>query len=210
MKVSPSSLMPLFRSDVQGRLLGVMFASPEQEFSVSELAKRADTSLPTALREIARLAEAGVVSSRQLGNLRLSQVNNAHPLYRELHRIVLYTFGPKEILAQALAELPGVSKGFIFGSWAARYLGEPGDNPGDIDVLLVGRFKRSSAHEIAVKASSKIGKVVNVHNLSEDDWKAGQSGFIRTIRSRPLVQIVGESDVSGTKKATRRESARDR
>lgn len=67
----------------------------------------------------------------------------------------------------------------------------------------MGRFKRSSAHEIAVKASSKIGKVVNVHNLGEEDWKAGQSGFIRTIRSRPLVQIVGESDVSGTRKASR-------
>ena len=210
MKVSPSSLMPLFRSDVQGRLLGIMFACPEQEFSVSELAKRSETSLPTALREIGRLAEAGVISSRQLGNLRLSQVNNAHPLYRELHRIVLYTFGPREILAQALADLPGVTKGFIFGSWAARYLGEPGDDPGDIDLLLVGRFDRSSAHEIAAMASSKIGKVVNVHNLSEEDWKEGQSGFIRTIRSRPMVQIVGEPDGKRIRKTAGRKPARAR
>lgn len=194
MKVSPSHLFPLFRSDIQGRLLSVLFVNPNHEYSVGELAKSVGTSLPTALREVNRLSEVGIVTSRQLGNLRLSKINKDHYLFPEISKIVLYTFGPKELLSKEFENLAGVTKGYIFGSWAARYLGQSGDDPGDIDVLLVGKFNRAKAFDIALEVGKKIGKEVNVNNLSEQDWKEGKSGFLRTIRSRPMVQIVGEPD----------------
>lgn len=210
MKVSSSSLLPLFRSDVQGRLLAVLLANSKDEFSVGDLAKRVGTSLPTALREVSRLSEAGIITSRQLGNLRLSKANQDHHLFPEISKIVLYTFGPKELLSKAFEDLPGLTEGYIFGSWAARYLGNPGEDPGDIDVLLVGKFSRAKAFDIAIEVGQKIGKEVNVNNLSEEDWKEGESGFLRTIRSRPLVQIVGEPDDQGPRGTPSRKPIRTR
>ncbi len=32
----------------------------------------------------------------------------------------------------------GVQEAFVFGSWAARYMGEPGAAPRDIDVVVIG------------------------------------------------------------------------
>jgi len=193
MKTLPASLMPIFRSDVQGRILAVLFANPGIEFSVSDLASRADTSLPTALRDARRLSEAGIFLIRATGNMRLVSVNREHPLYQALSEVVLYSFGPLEILRDKFADLEGVTAAYIFGSWAARYSGEQGADPGDVDLLLVGQFDRSKAFEIALQAAKQVGKEINVNNLSADEWEAGELGFVRTLKSRPLIQIIGST-----------------
>jgi len=169
MKTLPASLMPIFRSEVQGRILAVLFTNPGVEFSVSNLANRARTSLPTALRDVRRLSEAGILLIRATGNMRLVSVNREHSLYPAFSEIVLYSFG----------------------SWAARYSGEQGVDPGDVDLLLVGQFDRSKAFEIALQAAKQVGKEINVNNLSTDEWKAEELGFVKTLKSRPLIQIIG-------------------
>jgi len=60
----------------------VLFANPGIEFSVSDLASRADTSLSTALRDVRRLSEAGIFLIRATGNMRLGSVNSQHGLIR--------------------------------------------------------------------------------------------------------------------------------
>jgi len=190
MKTLPASLMPIFRSEVQGRILAVLFANPGVEFSVSNLANRARTSLPTALRDVRRLSEAGILLIRATGNMRLVSVNREHSLYPAFSEIVLYSFGPLEVLRDKFADLEGVTAAYIFGSWAARYSGEQGVDPGDVDLLLVGQFDRSKAFEIALQAAKQVGKEINVNNLSTDEWKAEELGFVKTLKSRPLIRII--------------------
>ena len=60
MKTSYASLMPILRSQVQGRILAMLIVNKDSEFSVTELASRAETSIPTALREIRRLEAVGL------------------------------------------------------------------------------------------------------------------------------------------------------
>jgi hypothetical protein len=191
MKVMPASLMPIFRSEVQGRILGVLFANTPHELSVSDIAKRVGTSLPTALRDVRRLQDAGVVWVRATGNLRLVKVNSEHPLYAPLSEIVLYSFGALEVLRCKFDSVEGLKSAFIYGSWAARYMGESGADPGDVDVLLIGSFDRSLAFEIALEASALIGKQVNVNNLSEEEWDSKELGFVKTVQSRPMIQLIG-------------------
>jgi len=90
-------------------------------------------------------------------------------------------------------KLEGVTAAYIFGSWAARYSGEQGADPGDVDVLLVGQFERFKAFEAALQAARQVGKEINVNNLSADEWEAGELGFVKTLKSRPLIQIIGST-----------------
>jgi DNA-binding transcriptional ArsR family regulator len=189
MKASYPSLMPILRSDVQGRLLAALIVNSGIEFSVTELASRVETSLPTALREIRRLEEVQFIQVRSYGNMQLCRVNREHRLFAALSEIVLYSFGPVEVLRRLFADLEGVQSAFIFGSWAERYQGVSGVDPGDIDLLLVGDFDRAKAFEIALQATSLIGKEVAVNNLSEKEWKEAESGFVRTVQSRALISI---------------------
>ena len=189
MKASYPSLMPILRSDVQGRILAILLFNKDLEYSVSDLANRVGTSLPTALREIRRLEKVQLVTVRPAGNMQLVRANRDHRLFAALTEIVLYSFGPVEVLRGLFAGLPGVEEAFIYGSWAERYQGVPGVDPGDIDVLLVGDFDRSQAFDLALKATHNIGKEVAVNNLDAKDWKEAESGFIRTVQSRPLVNL---------------------
>lgn len=189
MKASYSSLMPVLRSDVQGRILAILLVNKDLEYSVSDLANRVGTSLPTALREIRRLEQVQFVTVRPAGNMQLVKANQDHKLFAALSEIVLYSFGPVEVLRSLFSDLEGIQEAFIYGSWAARYQGVPGADPGDIDVLLVGEFDRSKAFDLALRATEMIGKEVAVNNLSAKDWKEAESGFIRTVQSRPLVSL---------------------
>ena len=190
MKTSSPSLMPILRSNVQGRLLAVLFVAPDNEYSVSDLASRVETSLPTALREIRRLELAGLVRVRAMGNMQLVRANTEHLLFESLSKIVLYSFGPLEILKELLRNLSGLQQAYIFGSWAAAYSGAEVRDPGDVDLVLVGDFDRAEGYELSLKASHQIGKEVSVSNLSESDWNRAESSFVKTIKSRPLVTVL--------------------
>ncbi len=192
MKTNYASLMPILRSQVQGRILAILIVNKDKEFSVSDLASRAETSLPTALREIRRLEAVGFLIVRASGNMQLVTVNPNHRLFDALSQIVLYSFGPFEILKGLVEQLPGVDEAWIYGSWAHRYEGGEGEDPGDIDVLLVGDFDRSKAFEIGLTASYQIGKEVAVNNLSAAEWNQQESGFVKTVRSRPMVSLKGD------------------
>lgn len=192
MKTNHVSLMPIFRSTVQGRILAILVVRKDLEFAVSDLASRVETSLPTALREIRRLEAVGFVVVRSSGNMQLVRANQDHKLFTAMSEIILYSFGPIEILKDLVSELGGVRNAWIYGSWAHRYLGGDGADPGDIDLLLIGDFDRSRAFDLAIKATQLIGKEVAVNNLSEVDWNNQESGFVKTVRSRPMVSLIGD------------------
>jgi AraC-like DNA-binding protein len=89
MKVSPAQLSPLLRTDTQGFILAQLFMNPEDGFSISELARFAGVSTPTAMREVDRLVESHMVTERTFGRARLIQVNTKHLLYEPTRQIVV-------------------------------------------------------------------------------------------------------------------------
>lgn len=62
------------------------------------------------------------------------------------------SFGPPYVIQEEFGSLGDVERIFIYGSWAARYAGEQGPVPHDVDVLLVGTPDRDAAYEAARRA----------------------------------------------------------
>ena len=59
--------MPLFRSAEQLALLAEIMFGPAEERELADVYRRAGVSQSTAAREVARLEEAGIVTSRMVG-----------------------------------------------------------------------------------------------------------------------------------------------
>lgn len=93
MKVAVPVLAPILRSDTQGRLLAAVLVVPDEEHTITALAAKASTSLPTAIREIDRAEAAHLVATRRLGNTRLVRANPSNPLYQPYRDIILATYG---------------------------------------------------------------------------------------------------------------------
>ena len=192
MKVSASSLLPILRSDTVGDILAHLFLAPDEHVTLSDLAVAVETSLPTAVREVDRMVAAGLLVEERVGRARRVWPNQESPLYRPLAELVALTYGPKPVLERALAAVYGVERAFIYGSWAARYLGEPGDAPNDVDVLVVGEPDADELFAIADEARASLRREVNIRSVRPAVWHnpASKDAFLAHVRSRPLVELT--------------------
>ncbi|MDX3190854.1 ArsR family transcriptional regulator [Streptomyces sp. MN03-5084-2B] len=190
MKASPS-LLPLLRSRMQGELLALVLLHPEREYRITELAEAFGVSATAVLREVERLVGGGILADRRVGRSRLVTARTDTPLYRPLSEVMAVTFGPLPLLAETLSGLAGVREAYLYGSWAARYSGEPGPPPGDVDVLVVGDPDPDTLFDLAESVSRRLGREVNVHRVSPASWAADSSTdpFLTSVRERPLVPL---------------------
>jgi hypothetical protein len=78
-----------------------------------------------------------------------------------LTELLTLTFGPHVVIADEFAELADTDRVLIYGSWAARYHGQRGRLPNDVDVLVIGSPDRTATHATAARAERRLGMPVN-------------------------------------------------
>lgn len=155
---------------------------PDEEFGVSDLATRLGVPLSTLHREVVRLDRAGLIISRVLGRSRLVRANADHPAAPALTRLLEVTFGPKSVIGEEFA-IEGAEQVVIFSSWAARYAGEAGPPPHDIDVLVIGKVDRADVYEAADRAQARLGIEVNPVVRTFKQWNDNDDPLVAQIRS---------------------------
>jgi DNA-binding transcriptional ArsR family regulator len=188
MRTTAPPLLPLFRSDGQGRLLARIYL--HKPVSVADLARDLGLDDGGITREADRLEHAGLVRSERLGRNRILHANEESPYYRDLYNLLLKAFGPGTVLGTELSKVDGVQEAYIYGSWAARYAGEPGPDPADLDVIVVGDPASGlELNDVAIGLYSRLGREVNLHVVDPAEWDAAESGFLREVQRRPLVPI---------------------
>jgi predicted nucleotidyltransferase len=189
MQTGPPPLLPILRSQLQAEILTLLLLTPEREWTLTDVSRRTGASVATVQREVVRAEQAGVLRSRRLGNVRLVQAAES-PLTAPLTELLLRSFGPRKVIGEELGGLPGIDQMYLYGSWAARYRGEEGRAPMDVDVLIIGAPDRTDLDEAAQRAAARIAREVNVTIRSKTWWDDATDSFHSEVKSRPLIQIV--------------------
>lgn len=187
MRSEAPRLLPIFRSDAQARLLACLALSP-RPLSLVELADAARISEGNAHREIRRLMEAGIVCDDRVGRTRQLTLSSTSPYAASLRELLVLAFGPPQVLSELLGSIRGIDGAWIYGSWAHRYDGEPGEEPADIDLLVVGEPDVDEVYEACRLASKRLQRPVNATILSDAEWKA-DTAFLREVRSGALIPV---------------------
>jgi len=197
MRTEAPALLPIFRSQLQGQLLAYLLLNPTREYTVTDLARALSASKQTTQQEVERLVVAHVLRDRRQGRNRLISANPDHPAYTPLTQLALLTFGPHNIIADEFGAIPGVERVLIFGSWAARYCGQPGPPPHDIDVLVIGDTSRMDVFDAADRAQKRIGTPVNPEQASPAQWAdPGEWALLAGIKERPYVQLFPQTEAT--------------
>lgn len=185
------ALLPILRSQQQGEILALLLGDPDLELSLTEIAARVGAPHPSVHREIQRAQEAGLVTSRRVGNTRLVKANTASPYYAGLADVLARAFGVPAVLAEVLRGVDGITGAYIYGSWAARYKGQTGQRPvGDIDVLVLGEPDRDQLYAALSTAEQRLARPVQV-TIRDHAWlESGSGSFHDTIANRPLVRLA--------------------
>jgi hypothetical protein len=188
-KVDAPALAPLLRSNAQGDILALVLLRPDEEFSLADIGRAVGALPATVHREVSRLVDATVLLDRVVGRSRLVRSNPEYALLAPLSELVLLTYGPKALLPGILRHLAGLDRVYIYGSWAARYEGESGPPPRDVDVILIGSPSRADMLDATREAERVLRREVNMTRVSAADWDGRATPFIETVRSRPVVAL---------------------
>jgi predicted nucleotidyltransferase len=182
-------------STTQQRVLGLLFGQPDRSFYATEMIGLAGVGSGGVQRELARLAQSGLVTVRPVGNQRHYQANPEAPIYVELCGIVRKTFGMADPLRLALTPLAAQIKcAFVFGSVAKRQ----DTASSDIDLMVIsdslGYADTFAALEVA---STQLGRTVNPTIYSTKELakriKQGEA-FVTRVLAQPKLWLIGGDD----------------
>jgi hypothetical protein len=172
-------------------LLALLYLHPDRDYSLAEAGRLISASPKVMHTEADRLITAGLVREARRGRARLLRAETNGPVSRPLTDLLAVTYGPLPVLTDLLSKVVGVDQAFIYGSWAARYLGEPGPVPKDVDVLAIGSASEDDLYDTARQAEQRLEREVNISRVSTQYWENPNpaDSFMRHIRERPLVKL---------------------
>jgi predicted nucleotidyltransferase len=192
------SLADALFSGTRQRVLGLLFGQPSRSFYATELIGLTGSGSGAVQRELANLAQSGLVNVTAVGNQKHYQANAESPLFEELCGIVQKTVGLAEPLRQALGPLKGrILAAFVYGSVAKK----ADTARSDIDLMLVSDEASYGDTFAALEAaSSKLGRTVNPTILTRKDLAKrlnAKDSFLTRVLDQPKIWIIGgDSDLA--------------
>lgn len=190
MRTSPPQLLPLFRSEMQVRLLALLLLQPERSWTLQELAETLGAPQSSVHRELNRAEAAGIIGRDSGARPHRFRAATDEPLHEPLAALLRRSVGVEEQLRQAL-ERPNVLAAVIYGSWA----GGTRRPDSDIDVLVVGNADLRDLRRRVRPAGKTAGRTIDLTVLAADEFRrlvADRSSFARRVLEGPSTPLVGD------------------
>lgn len=190
-----TSLADALFSMTRQRMLAYLFGQPERSFFATELIRLAGGGSGAVQRELARLADSGLVTVTRVGTQKHFQANPRSPIFAELCGIAQKTVGLAEPLRIALTPLTGkIRAAFVFGSVAKR----TDTATSDIDLLVLSdTLDYADVFETLQSAEAKLGRTVNPTVYTPANWRKkrkDRNAFVVKVAAQPKVFLIGTED----------------
>ena len=190
MRTTPPPLAPIFRSQMQLALLGLLLLQPDRAWTQGELTATLAAPVASVHRELARAAAAGLIVRNATQRPHRYQAIQDSPTYAPMRQLLELTVGVPERLRAEFAGIAGVRAATIHGSWARGDL----RLDRDLDLLVVGDNVSEGAKDAARRAGRAIGREVDVTVVSPLELRtqvAHGHPFFRGIIEGPHVDVIG-------------------
>ena len=186
-------LSTLITSKTRVELITWFITHPGERYYYRQLIDILNASKQSIQNELARLENAGLLSSQKEGNIRFFWANKDFILYQEIKSIIFKTVGVGDELREALHGIGDVRSGFIYGSVAKNLE----DARSDIDVMIVGDVTVEKVHEAVMKAERHLGREINYTIFSSREWKKkmnNKTAFVRGVARGEKIFLIGTED----------------
>src|SRR5216117_650 len=186
------SLVELLSSRVKAEIFRLLFATEGRELHVREIGRQAALNDATVRQELKRLTRIGVVRARKDGNRLYYGANNEHPLYPDIHNLVLKTSGLVDALRTALVSR-GIVVAFVFGSLAngtekAR---------SDVDLMVIGNVSLRQLGRLLSGVATRLGREINPHVMTTEEVarrRKIRDHFLTSVLNAPRLFVIGNED----------------
>jgi DNA-binding transcriptional ArsR family regulator len=187
-----SPLAEILSSRSRAEVFRLLFGVANAELHNRDLERRSGLSESAVRRELARLTRLGLLVRRVDGNRVYYRADRKHPLYPEIHNLVLKTTGLVDVLRDAL-EGESVDAAFVFGSVARG--GHVATS--DIDLMVIGQIGLRRLSGLLRGCEERIGREVNPHILTRAELKARLAAadhFLTSVMKDAKLFVIGDEN----------------
>jgi DNA-binding transcriptional ArsR family regulator len=157
----------LITSKTRIKLLLKFFLNSKSESYLRNLEEEFGESTNAIRVELNKLEKAGLLDSRSQGNKKLFRANTTHPLFPEIHNLLLKHIGFDRIIDKVVMNLGEVQRVFLVGELAK------GINTGIIDLIFVGgNINKTYLVELVEKTEKLIKRNIRYLVFSAEEIEA--------------------------------------
>ncbi len=157
-------LQTLITSKTRIRLLLKFFLNSKNTSWLRDLESEFGESTNSIRVELNRLEEAGMLQTKASGNKKLYSANTKHPLFKDIHNLLLKHTGIDHVVERVVAKLGNLEIAYLTGSFAKGL-----DGP-FIDVVLVGNgVDKVYLLKLIEKAESLINRKIRYVIVSSEE-----------------------------------------
>jgi len=157
-------LETLISSKTRVKLLLKFFLNSGTEAYLRGLEEEFGESTNAIRVELNRLQEAGMLSAQAKGNKKLFKANERHPLFKDIHSILMKYVGIDQIVDRVLRQLGNVKEVYLTGAFAS------GRDENIIDLLIVGDVNTLYLAELTARAQEAITRKIRYVVYSETEF----------------------------------------
>ena len=187
-----SALAEILSSKSRAEVFRLLFGVADAELHNRDLERRSGLSESAVRRELARLTRLGLLVRRVDGNRVYYRADKRHPLYPEIHNLVLKTTGLVDVLRDAL-EGQAIDVAFVFGSVAR---GEQ-VAASDVDLMVIGEVGLRKLSGLLRGCEERIGREVNPHILTRAELRKRlekKDHFLTSVMKAARLFVIGDED----------------
>jgi hypothetical protein len=116
--------------------------------------------------EINKFEQAGMLKSELVGNKKVFQANAEHPLFRELHNILLKHVGLDRVIENVIERLGEVRSVFLIGDFSK------GMDSNIIDLIFIGNIDKSYLIELIEKTEKLVKRKIRYIIYNDEECKS--------------------------------------
>lgn len=188
--MSKEILEQLFDSPVKVKLLKLFLRNPEESFRLKEIIKRVKGDASVCRRQIKKLENINLLSSRVKGGVKFYFINPDFNFYKELKTLVLKSSpASKEKMLSRLKSLGIIKLAIISGIFL-------NSENSRVDLLIVGdRIKKRKLTNFLRDLEAEVGKEIDYVVFSTEDFNYRYDmfdRFLRDILEKPHEKLINK------------------
>jgi hypothetical protein len=171
---------PLIRSQTRIKLLKKFFLNSSTRAHLRGLESEFGESTNSIRIELNRFEEAGLLNSLRDGNKKIYQANKTHPLYTDIHSIVLKETGIDQVIDKVIHRLGNLLSVYLIGDFAQ------GRDSEVIDLVLVGAaIDEEYLSRKVLQAEELVGRKVSYKILDPSE----AAGYLLRLKPSELLPL---------------------
>lgn len=157
-------LETLVTSKTRIRLLVKFFLNAGTRSYLRDLETEFGESTNSIRLELNRFEDAGMLRSEMEGNKKIFFANKKHPLFGDIHNILLKYTGIDKVIEHVLERIGGLEEAWLTGDFAK------GRDSQIIDVVIIGNnFNQEAILSYVAKAEELSGRKIRILTIKRDE-----------------------------------------